>query len=137
MVDKDEVTFFGYHVVCLIDVLGQKQKLDKWKMPPESGKLTPEFITALKDTAGAVLGYREHFRTFFTQFASVPIHEKFKALPRELMEKYRRAKDCRVVVERHSDTLVFSASIASIEGDALVGAVYPVLGACCMAMLVS
>ena len=137
MVGKDELTFFGYHVVCLIDVLGQKQKLEKWNTIPEGGKPTPEFIQAIKRTVGTVLGYREHYLAFFEQVGSETLPKTFDALPKDWVEKYRRAKNCRVHVERHSDSFVFSSQITNPQGDASTDAAYRILCACCMAMVIS
>jgi len=41
MAGKDDLTFFGYHVACLIDVLGQKDQLAKWRELPDGGQATP------------------------------------------------------------------------------------------------
>jgi hypothetical protein len=104
---------------------------------PKSRNPTPEFIQAIKRTVGTVLGFREHYLTFFEGFESVTPPEKFHALPEDLMEKYRRAKDCRIHVERHSDSFLFSSQISNAQGDVSAAAAYRILCACGMAMAIS
>lgn len=132
---QDDTTYFGYHVVCLIDVLGQKQKLAKWATLPEGGQITPEFTQALKQTVGLVLAFREGFINFFEQAAQCTMPHRFAALSNEMRERYRRSRECRVRVERFSDTFVFSAQIPNTYGDASITPLYRLLAASCMAML--
>jgi len=134
---KDDFTFFGYHVVCLIDVLGQKQKLARWANLPDDGQITPEFIDALKQTAGTVLNFRDQFIQLFEQLGRCTMPNKLAALPVEQQERYQRFKECNVLVERFSDTFVFSSQIPNAHGDASITPMYRVLAACCHAMIVS
>lgn len=135
MSKKDDFTFFGYHVVCLIDVLGQKQKLARWAKLPEDGQVTPDFIKALKDTAGTVLTFRDQFIKFFDRMNQCTIPDKLAAQPKEKQKQYQRFKECRVKVERFSDTFVFSSQIPNAHGDASITPMYRVLATCCYAML--
>jgi len=137
MSGKDDLTFFGYHVACLIDVLGQKDQLAKWRELPDGGQTTPEFIQALKRTAGTVLGFRDHYLTFFDQFEQPTTPNGFAPLSKDHLKKYQRAKECRVRVERFADTFVFSSQIANAYGDASTVPTYRILAACSMAMVVS
>ena len=135
MSEKDGTTFFGYHVVCLIDVLGQKQKLAHWANLPDAGQITPGFVQALKQTVGTVLRFREQFIKFFDQLRQCTIPEKVGSLPKEQQEKFFRHKECKVEVERLSDTFVFYSLIPNSYGDASVTPVYRILATCAMAML--
>ncbi len=137
MSEKDDTTVFGYHVVCLIDVLGQKQKLARWASLPDGGQITPDFIDALKQTAGIVLSFRSQFIDYFKRLSQCTMPEKLVELPKAQQERYQRLKNCEVPVERFSDTFVFSSQIGSSHGDASVTPMYRILGTCCYAMLVS
>jgi len=132
---QDDTTYFGYHVVCLIDVLGQKQKLAKWATLPEGGQITPEFTQVLKQTVGTVLAFRKGFINFFEQATQCTMPDRFAALLNEMRKRYRRSRECRVRVERFSDTFVFSAQIPNTYGDASITPLYRLLAASCMAMV--
>ena len=73
---KNQDTCFGYHVVCYIDVLGQKQKLARWTKLPENGQITPDFVDAIQQTAGTVLGFRDQFKIHFKQLGKCTIPDK-------------------------------------------------------------
>ncbi len=135
MKKQDEVTFFGYNVVCLIDVLGQNQKLARWATLPHDGHITSEFIQALKQTAGTVLGFRGGFIGFFNQLDQCTMPGVLAALPADKQALYARFKGHRVKIERLSDTFVFSCLISNTHGDASVVPLYRLLLACCMAMM--
>ena len=132
-----EDTVIGYHVVCLIDVLGQKQKLAGWAKLPDDGQPTPEFNKAFDDTAGTVLRFRNLFIQFFNQLgqSQCTIPDKLAKLSTEQQAKYPRCKECSVKVERFSDTFVFSSLIPNTHGDASITPLYRILATCCMAML--
>lgn len=135
MKKQDDVTFFGYHVVCLIDVLGQNQKLARWATLPDDGRVSSEFIQALKQTAGTLLVFREGFINFFNQLDQCSMPGTLAALTAERQARYARFKECCVGVERLSDTFVFSSLIPNTHGDASIAPLYRLLSACCMAMI--
>lgn len=137
MTEEEQTTFFGYHVVCLIDVLGQKQRLADWPRLPQGGQPRDEFVKAIKQTAGTVLSFREHFIEFFEVTSKCTMPERLAALSKDQQEWYRKVKQRRVRVERFSDTFVFSSLILNPHGFVSVIPVYDVLLSCCMAMLVS
>jgi hypothetical protein len=137
MSEMGDFTFFGYHVVCLIDVLGQKQELARWGNLPQDGQITPDFINAIKRTGGTVLVFRDQFIKLFEGMGRCANPDKLAVLPEEQQERYRRFKECKVLVERFSDSFVFSSLIPNTYGDASVTPLYRVLGACCHAMIVS
>lgn len=137
MNNDEDVTFFGYHVVCLIDVLGQRNKLAEWSRLPDGGQITQEFIQALKKTVGTVLSFRDQFMIFFNQLGQFEMPPNIAALPEEQQKRYYRFKACDVQVQRFSDTFLFSSLIPNAHGDASVMPLFHVIGACSMAMLLS
>ena len=135
--EDNSFTLYGYHVVCLIDVLGQKQKLSKWARLPEDGAVTSEFREALTQTTGVVMAFRDAFLQFFQSVAQCTMPDKLAALPKRQQDQYRRFQNCDVHVERFSDTFVFSSRIPNEHGDTSITPVYRILGACCYAMVSS
>ncbi len=137
MTQENEDMMVAYHVVCLLDVLGQKQKLARWARLPKDAKLTPELAGALQETAGVLLRFRENFTSFFEGLSKRPSPEELAGLPQEQQERHRRFKECRVQVERFSDTFVFSVPLFNSYGDASMVALYSLLVTCCHAVLTS
>jgi hypothetical protein len=128
----------GYHVVCLLDILGQKERLARWGEPSvEGGGLTAAYRQALKDTVGVVLGWQKRFETFFDQFVECKIPEQYARLDENQRELYRRYKECRLAVQQFSDTFVFYAPVTNDHGDVSVTPLYRMIGACATAMLAS
>ncbi len=132
---ENDTTYYGYHVVCLIDVLGQKKKLARWAELPEDSQTSPEFIEDIRDTVGTVLAFREGFIRFFDQSGQCTMPDRVAALGKEQMVQYHRAKEYSVNVERFADTFVFSSQILNSHGDTSIMPAYHILNACCMAML--
>jgi hypothetical protein len=129
----------GYYVVCVIDLLGQKDKLKGWVTLPTDGQMTPSFQKALKDTIGGVLRFNESFNNFFeaskqpTHYSAF-INANMNGKDRDL---YHRLKDDKLGMFQFSDTYVFYAPLATSNGELSVLPVYSILTACCMAMLLS
>src|SRR6266496_402357 len=57
-----------YYIVCLLDVLGQAQRLGEWAQLPAGDQLPEEFIRSLKKTVGLILGLKKVFKDFFFSF---------------------------------------------------------------------
>lgn len=133
MCKKKNERFLGYHVVCIIDVLGQKDKLAKWAdldIPIIAKKMPPNLLTALRETAGTVLKFQDKFLAFFKQFHQIPIpHTHEKNMRRKLLD------EVNMKVQRFSDTFVFYSPVANNDGDISVIPLYKILTACCYAML--
>lgn len=128
----------GYHVVCLIDVLGQKAKLAKWAQAPPSLQPTPEFMTAIEESAGTVLRVRQMFEEYFRLFAvpGVPA-ALIDSLPREKKDFFWRTRDCRLKTQQFSDSFVLYAPILNAHDDRSAIPLYGILTACCTAMTYS
>ena len=137
MTTNEDVKSFGNHVVCLIDVLGQKQKLAAWATMPADGVATPAFIHGVNQTAGTVLEFRDRFRAIFDELEKCAIPEKIARLPKDGQEKFKRVSECKILVERFSDTFVFSSQLANAHGDASTSPLHSMLVACCQAMIAS
>jgi hypothetical protein len=127
----------GYHVVCIIDVLGQKNKLAQWAKIPADGQPTSEFVNALKQTVGTILVFKKIFLDYFDIFHQGRIPDKLAVLPLEQQEKCRRGMDSKVNIEQFSDTFVFYSLIKNAHGDVSVMPIFQTMAACCMAMTLS
>jgi hypothetical protein len=127
----------GYYVVCLIDVLGQKETLAQWRELPIDGRLAPEHVQGLRKTVGAVLELQRLFKGFFAHVARCTMPEVYAQVSAEQREQYDRFKDCRLGIQQFSDTFVFYAPVLNAHGDVSAIGPYRMLGACAMAMLVS
>ena len=82
----------GYHAVCLIDVLGQNQRLAQWVKLPEDEQTKSEFYDAVRGTIGTILSFRNQFISVFEQWNHSEIDDTLAALPKETQEIYRRFK---------------------------------------------
>lgn len=136
MRDADEYNL-QYYVVCVIDVLGQWEKLAQWSEMPLDGVLSPELIGALKNTVGTVLGFKEVFEKYFSQVSQCIISDKVALLPPKEQLLFQRYRDCVLKTQRFSDTFVFYAPLQNSFGDLSVVQVHQILGACSSAMLTS
>jgi len=127
-----------YYVVCMVDILGQKERLGGWTNLPEGSTLPANVVQALKETVGTIRSFRSAFEQYFDEAARSTIpQEALSELPREQQEKYGRFRDCRLATQQFGDTFVFYAPVGNVHGDASVVSFYRILGACCYAMLLS
>jgi hypothetical protein len=133
----DDVTTFAYYVVCVIDVLGQRQKLAGWATLPPDGQITPELLKAIKHTVGTLIVLREQYLDFFMQFDKAPSDPRLASLPQEALALAARFKECGVRVERWSDTFVFSSRIVNTHHDVSITPLYRILASCCMALRIA
>ncbi len=115
--DRKDGPIFGYHVVSIIDLLGQKDHLLKWADFPKDGQITPELQAAVDRSAGAVHWLSEMFVAFFKDTKECAMPETFDALSPEQQTPYRRFSGGEPLKERFSDTFLFHSPIANTHGD--------------------
>lgn len=127
-----------YYVVCVIDLLGQTEKLSGWKELPSDGKATRQFITAIKQTCGTILWFKEHFHAYFLdtqQHASAaPFWNQLDA---GQQAKFERFKTCSLSTQQFSDTFVFYSPIVTTHKDCSPLPIYQMLIACTWATILS
>jgi hypothetical protein len=126
-----------YYVVCVIDVLGQQSRLAQWRELPLNGLLDAKLISALKNTLGIVLGFKDIFERYFKEVSQCTMPDRIAALSEEQQALYKRYRDCTLKTQQFSDTFVFYAPLQNVFGDLSVIQVHEILGACSMAMLIS
>lgn len=126
-----------HYVLCLIDVLGQKKKLDKWAKWPPNGQLNPDFMDAFNQTAGLVEGYEDEFKNNVKLLDEKFSPDQLGGLPKPWQEGYKRTEDCDVLIERFSDTFLLFSLLPNMHGDASSTPLHRILRTCCIFMLVS
>ena len=127
-----------YYVVCIIDLLGQRQKLAGWSRLPADGKPTPDFMGAMKDSVGTVLWFREKFAEFFNEFEKTQLDtQQLNSLSPQQRKLFDRFRYSNLQIQQFADTFVFFAPIRNEHGDRTIEPVFRIVSACCMAMLLS
>jgi len=126
-----------FHVVCLIDVLGQKQKLAQWARPPDDKEAARAFAQSLDDTVHVLRTLRDTFVQWFEDKKKPKVPQRLAKSPGSLQARYSRLRRCDIRVERFSDTFVFSSPVLNEHGDTSVMPAMRMLMACHMAMILS
>lgn len=132
---RDKPLNTQYYVLCLVDLLSQRNDLASWSTLPSDGQPTPEFVKAIKKTVGSVIGIKKAFRDYFDQYeAHSTSHD---ALTPEQIAKVHRYRDCDLHTQQFSDTVIFYSPIMNSYGDYSVNAIYRTLTACTMILTYS
>ena len=88
------------HVLCILDILGQKDKLAGWEQLPTDKDQYAGFTKALKGTVGTVLTFKKQFVDYFHQVEKSTIPNLIAALPPETQVLYQRYQDCKLSTQR-------------------------------------
>ena len=138
IISSDNDLLLTYYIVCVIDILGQKDKLASWSELPKNSTLPSSLIGAMKKSVGVVLNFQKIFKEYFLDVAKSTIPQADLAkLPKEKQELYSRFKECQLHTQRFADTFVFYAPLANSYQDISTISIFRILGACCLAMLSS
>ncbi len=129
-------TNYGYHVVCLIDVLGQKDKLKDWDMQ-ENGEPSQKGFKVVDQTIGTLRTFRDYFLDWFKEMAEVSDLNEIASLSAEVQAKYHRYSEGEVMFERFSDTFVFHSPVQNSSGDTSVIALAKIMVTCSNTMIES
>jgi len=134
--NKREEFYITNHVVCIVDFLGQKNRLAEWALLNMANPSV--HLPAIKKTAGTILAYQELVDIFLAEFLKPSrVEGRLQALPPQKQEVYNRVKECRIGTQQFSDTFVFYAQTTNSRGDVSAEAIYRILAACCMTMFLS
>jgi hypothetical protein len=126
----------GDYIVCLLDILGQGEELDRWAALPKHGELTEPLRQALKKTLGRVLGTRDLFQTYFGEFQNrVVPEEEIAGLTPTQREQFERVREARLSVQQFSDTIVFYAPVTNNAGDVGGTVLFEMLTAAAMGVI--
>ncbi len=125
------------YIVCIMDLLGQSQRLKGLETLPRDGRPTPQMIEAFRETVGVVRNFREMFEGFFEQFSKIKVTEQeLGRLAPEQREQFLRIREAVRTTQQFSDTFVFYAPVNNSFGDPTGAALHSVLGAAALALLV-
>ena len=121
------------YVVCLLDVLNQKEHLNGWSKIPPDGILTPQFEDAMKKSVGRVQFVREQFEAYFRQFELMQSSAAW--LPIYNLSVRQRFRECTLHTQQFSDTVIFYSPLVTKFGDENVESVCRILAACATIMM--
>lgn len=108
---------FGHHVVALIDFLGQARDLAKWDYLPQSEDEQPEFISAVRDTYGRIMHWREQFEKMFASWLEPAGIPSWVTDPDpQDVEVFRKFQECPLGFVHFSDTIVVYSPITNPHG---------------------
>jgi hypothetical protein len=125
--EKDSVTF-GYYLVAFVDVLGQKEKLLRFKDLPETEEENKEFIEILKETFGVIDEIRRAFDGFYTSYS---IDQEPPYLMTEQQRKtFHELQKCEIKFQRFADTIIVYVLLADKINKVPIHGVYAALLAC-------
>ena len=91
--EKIEKLKFTFHVVVLIDLLGQSRQLSRFKSLPKTGQEMEEFLSIARRTIAPVLHFREQIQDLYKGLSKpirIPdtIRDKLTRSQLEVAEKY-------------------------------------------------
>ena len=110
------------YVVCIVDLLNQSERLQKWPALPRDGRSTPELVEAVDETADTVRDFRELFEGFFEGYGKRKMtdEELGQLAPekrREFLRIRERIREADLKTRQFSDTFVFYAPDVNSHGD--------------------
>jgi hypothetical protein len=125
-------------VVALVDVLNQRQHLEKWSRFPDTPKESEEFSQALTATLGAVEEFRRVFDTSARAFVSI-VPSALEGCVSQCSEEEKAAifSRCKLTLgcQKFSDTTILFAPLRMPGSELCVVAVEAVLEGCAAAMI--
>jgi hypothetical protein len=104
---------YGEYMVCLVDILGQKDKLCELKNFPKSAEEKKNTDKILSETAGFVVEFRERFDNLFKNMISNT--GVLDSLTPEDRKQAEEARQSDIIYRGFSDTLVISVPIRYIN----------------------
>ncbi|MCL2646095.1 MAG: hypothetical protein FWD61_03705 [Phycisphaerales bacterium] len=126
----------GNYIVCFLDLLGQKEKLEDWAELLPDGKPSPTFIQGMNKTVYTIQNFYEWFRIYFDALKNKTVfnQQTVTSMGTKEQECYQRQMDFQLGVERFSDSFVFYAPLGNARGELMALPIYLILGACCIVM---
>jgi len=122
------------HIVCILDVLGQKERLAEWANVDVQDATAS--MPAIKKTAGTMVKLEDMVSDFLAAFQQpTEYSSKIASLPKAKQEVAARFNDCTLGTQQFADTLIFYAPTANSFGDVSSTALYRILTGCATVML--
>lgn len=104
---------FGYHIVTLIDFLGQKDKLVNWDFRPITEDDMQKFIPPMQQTYGLIRRWRDFFEKNFKLWLDGLEPPDWTASLPDGGERYREFSDISVKFMHFSDTIAIYSPIVN------------------------
>ncbi len=130
---KKGITDYGYHVVCLLDVQGQGDKLKGWDIQ-ENGDPSQKGLKAIGQTAVTVRMLENELTSSLKLADELNTSNEIAPIPEELWKEYLRYCEANIKVERLSDTFLFHSPVQNSSGDISVMPLSIIMGTCCNIM---
>lgn len=128
MPDEKKSLTVGYYLVAFIDILGQKERLNQLADVPLSPEGRDRSIEVLKETYGAVEGFRQTFENFFQGLLKEsPLASE---IPGPLRAEFMALRSTSVKTQQFADTVVLYAPLRDDVMKAPINGVYAILLAC-------
>jgi len=125
------------YVVCLVDILGQSDKLKRWPELPTGDNPSQELKDALKKTAQTVVRLRRLFESFFSQSEAKPLPKsEIEQFTEEQRREFHQTTDCHLSSRQFSDTLIFYAPLSDRYGDVTMFPMRRMLTTCARLMTI-
>jgi hypothetical protein len=130
---------FGHHVVAVIDVLGQSNKLEAMEqvlLNHEGNDPPPKFIDLVSRTFGVVEWVKESVESTFCNFVRAQSSkEQLAELAPDYREAYENVRYCELRTTRFSDSIVCYAPLLSDRNHVTASGVIPLLAATGISLL--
>ncbi|MBI3804421.1 MAG: hypothetical protein HY282_11740 [Nitrospirae bacterium] len=131
---KDPVRF-NYYLIAFIDILNQKESLQKFKRLPVTADEKETFSQVIRETFGVVDGFRTSFEKFFSEKVKSTI--PMEMIPEEHRQMFIEARKTEVKFQGFSDTIVVYVSLNDETIKAPINGVFAALAACASTFLIS
>jgi hypothetical protein len=108
---------FGYHVVALIDLLGQTSELAKWDYLPDKESEKLAFIEAVRASYGRVILWRKQFEERFGEWLDGRklSEDKASRLP-DHGKAYQKFSETTIQFLHFSDTIIAHSPLTNKSG---------------------
>jgi hypothetical protein len=132
------MAMFGLHVVALIDLLGQPAQLAKWDSVPQRATETSAWESAVRNTVGRMLMWRDEFNKRFEGYLQTLRNgqEQFAlSRPPEVLQQFDEYRQTTIQHQHFSDSLIFYSPLVNEHGYLQVSNVIAMLCTCGALML--
>ncbi len=136
MENGEDKLYFGGHLVAFVDILGQSAKLSKLKKI-KWWEFDQETISALQDTYGRVLKFREIFNDFLSKFCKPSVLDNvFQEIsdPNQ-MKVWNQFGQSRILTKGISDSIIMTLPLLITNDLIPLKSIYGVLGSCASSIL--
>jgi hypothetical protein len=128
-----DFAMIGWHVVALIDFLGQSSHLAKWDFVPQSASQQTEWLNAVRASMVRVQSWRKEFEKQFSDTEEILMGHKgarYRSAPPEEQRQFDELRQHSLHHGYFSDTIVFYSPLLNEHGYLQVSNIAAFLGTC-------